>query len=1046
MTGVRIRLATAITVDVAGRSLSGRELGSRKARTLLALLAAERGRLVPLDRVVDQLWGDDPPADPGANVSTLVSRTRRLLGDGVLAATGRAYGLLPGGAWSVDLDEAETLVDEAEGRLGEQQSALAAAASRRAVELLGTPPALPDEADADWVRAVRREAAALRRRARHVLAEATVMSDPDEAEHAASLALEDDPLDEQAVRDVMRAAVQGGRPAAALLAYDSLARRLRHDLGTDPSDATSQVHLAVLRESVLPEDRTARRTEPQRPTLIGREVELSTVEQCWERAGAGSGCLLLVEGEAGIGKTRLIEAARSLAEGTGGLVLSARCHPSERSLFLQPFVDALRSVLLDQPGAALAGLVGGHEPAWVSLLPELTTVLGVTPLENGPPELLRRHAYDAVAAILRRLARTQPVLLVIDDLHDGGAATVDLLGYLAGRLERSAVLVVAALRAEAEATVDRLRDRAQQLVLGPLPASAVDALASASGLGEHGAAVMARTAGHPLSVVECLRALRHGDSGVPSTLADALLSRVRALEPAAREVVEAAAVLRRRLEPRLLADLTETSELSAVRQCEELTRVRMLVRTERHYEFANDLVQECVHDSLSRPLAVAYHRRAADLLSERPETMAEHAYAAGDLERAAQGWLLAGAAAMRGSALEDARALFARGLEATQDPALRVRLLLARARTHEARTRYAEGLADITEALRLAEASGERRLQLAAHRALGGDVPVGLHLPMPEIARHLEQALVIAADLGDRRAEADVTTRLAVLESNRLLLGPALARAEATLHRAEAAGNDDARLLALDGLKTVLFYLGDAQRLTEVTDQLIPMLRSRTADWLLQWTVFESALGPASAGQWDEVRARVSEALEINRRTGYSLYGGYFLAFQGWFDRLAGDLDGALRSGRQALRDTSASDHPWWYAAAAGLLAATLVEAGHEPEAEDVARRGLAAAGAHVAEGWRLRCLAPLAAVSGDPSLRRQATQLLDSISCPPGRAWLTGADCYLLVARAAERAGDLDAQLGALSPLRNALPLDGWSPVRARVESALAQISSATS
>ena len=75
---------------------------------MLALLAAERGALVPLDRIVEALWPDGPPADPAANVATLVSRTRKLLGDDLLAATGRSYGLTPRGPWSVDLDEAAT--------------------------------------------------------------------------------------------------------------------------------------------------------------------------------------------------------------------------------------------------------------------------------------------------------------------------------------------------------------------------------------------------------------------------------------------------------------------------------------------------------------------------------------------------------------------------------------------------------------------------------------------------------------------------------------------------------------------------------------------------------------------------------------------------------------------------------------------------------------------------------------------------------------------------------------------------------------------------
>jgi hypothetical protein len=233
-------------------------------------------------------------------------------------------------------------------------------------------------------------------------------------------------------------------------------------------------------------------------------------------------------------------------------------------------------------------------------------------------------------------------------------------------------------------------------------------------------------------------------------------------------------------------------------------------------------------------------------------------------------------------------------------------------------------------------------------------------------------------------------------------------------------------VLALDGLKTVWAYLGDPVRLVEVIADLEPRLRARGDTWLLQWTVFEKSFVLAAEDRLDEARTVVAEAMELNRLSGYPAYASYLQAHDGWFARLAGDLETARRVGREAVEASSPIDHPWWYAIAAGLLAATLLETGDHAEAEAVARRGLAT-GDLATGGGRLRCLAALAALTGDPRVVEEAGRALDAVVCPPGHAWVTGADAYLL--------------LGSVEPLRQAI--DGsWPALRAR----LAQSTSSTS
>ena len=304
---LRIGLCPELTVHVDGRRLSGTDLGSRKARTLMALLATHRGQLLPLDRIADVLWPADVPADPGANVSTLVSRMRRLLGEELVLARGRTYGFAAE-ACTTDLDEARVLAGEARDRLRTGETALAAAAARRSLEVLGPGPALVGEPDADWVLDVRHRADDLRRTARHVLAQALTAVEPSEAGHVAAEALTADPYDERAVRDLMRALVADGRPTAALAAYDDLARRLREELGTDPDAGTTELHLAILREQPPAEEQDAAPPGRTNSRLVGREDEMGRLDACWAEAGAGHGRLVVLDGESGIGKTRLLEA------------------------------------------------------------------------------------------------------------------------------------------------------------------------------------------------------------------------------------------------------------------------------------------------------------------------------------------------------------------------------------------------------------------------------------------------------------------------------------------------------------------------------------------------------------------------------------------------------------------------------------------------------------------------------------------------------------------------------------------------------------------
>ncbi|HUR01703.1 MAG TPA: AAA family ATPase [Nonomuraea sp.] len=621
---VLIRLVGSFAVDMDDRR---GPVGGR-AGTLLRLLAVERGHAVPADRIVEVLWGGCPPKRPVENIASLVSRLRRTLGPEAVTGGRRCYRLGEPPAVSVDLDEAAALIAAAEARLAVDEAAVAVAAATRAIELLDGGAVLDGESDAPWAAPARNEMAGLHRRALHAAATAALrIAEPGRARRAAEAAVAADPFDEAAHRLLMRAHAEAGEPARALLAYERLRDVLAAELGTDPAAETRAVHLAILREQpVAPLTGAAREGAAALP---GRAVEVAGISRSWAASVAGRTAVLLIVGEAGIGKSRLADEAVRVARATGGIVLRAQCHEIERSLFLQPFADALAPQVTRLAGPVLRDMVGAGAEALARLIPEAAPALRHG--HDGPGgEAGRRSAYEAVVAFLRALASGKPVLLVLEDLHLAGTATVELVHYLARRVSGARLLVVATARsaegvaegvaegaAEGAAAMDALGRAAVRLELGPLSAQAVARLAAEAGQGKWADEVLHRTRGHPLFVVELLRGLAAGERGVPPALRAAVLARVRRMGPLVERLLRAASVLRRPFDPALLGELLGLSPQVAAEQCERALKAGLLVVAGSRYEFANKLTREALYSATPAPTRLVYRRRATDLLGHR---------------------------------------------------------------------------------------------------------------------------------------------------------------------------------------------------------------------------------------------------------------------------------------------------------------------------------------------------------------------------------------------------------------------------------------------
>ncbi len=220
--------------------------------------------------------------------------------------------------------------------------------------------------------------------------------------------------------------------------------------------------------------------------------------------------------------------------------------------------------------------------------------------------------------------------------------------------------------------------------------------------------------------------------------------------------------------------------------------------------------------------------------------------------------------------------------------------------------------------------------------------------------------------------------------------------------------------MALDGVKAAAAYSGDVPALEGVLPELMRILRGSGELFRLQWSLFESAIGPMARGEWDRALQRIDEAVAMNRQTGHTVYQPMFVATAGWIHRSRGDYGKALSVGREAVEAAGEFEHPWWTAFAETMLGWTLTELFALDEAVQHLERGLASAERDGAEGYLLRCLGHLAlaaAMRGDTARAAEAAEraeeILSAVRAPAGGAFLHGAHATIAAARARLTMGD---------------------------------------
>jgi tetratricopeptide (TPR) repeat protein len=671
-----------------------------------------------------------------------------------------------------------------------------------------------------------------------------------------------------------------GKSGLALAAYQRLRAALADELGVDPAEQTRDLHRVILRDEpggpVNSGGGAAAVPGPPSGDLVGREAELALLHRAWSQAAAGRAQLVLLLGEAGIGKTTLAGEVVRLVEATGGTVAQARCYEAERSLFLQPVADALRPIVTSSSPDLIRAAAGRLAGSLADLIAEVGEVAPAGDYLQASPEVERRRVFEAVAGFVRALAGRRPLLLFLDDLHLAGASTLELLHFLFRRLAGRPALVLATARVE-EGTevVHALGGIAQRCDLGPLAEPAVRELARRSGLNELTGQIMAQTRGHSLFVVESLRALATQPAGagspvVPESLRTAVVTRMRRAGPQVEELLRAAAVIGGSIDPAVLAGLTGEPVAQTALRAHTAAQARLLIEAGETYEFANDLIREIAYQSTSLPVRVTWHRRAAELLAGNPEAVAGHASRAGDWPAAVEAWLQAAEAAAGRFANREAERLLEQAMAAAvrgDDRVGLARARLARGRIREALADYQGAYEDHRAVVESARANGRTDLELAALNQLGGDMLVGLGRPTRECIPYLEGALSLAEAGGDVPGQIDILGRLAVIWTNRLRFDRAATYAERATALAGSSQGESGQVLALDAVKTTLAYRGEVAGLGAALPCLQTYLhryeqhlyRYRRVQ-LAAWATFESAFPALAAGRWAEAAEQIARA------------------------------------------------------------------------------------------------------------------------------------------------------------------------------------------
>lgn len=660
-----------------------------KPLALLAFLALERGPH-GRDELAALLWSDSPPDAARTSLRQALHQLRSAVGD-VLHVTRQTVAL----AEQIGCDVLDFLA-----RAERSPEEAAEFAVPRFLAGFDVPHAAAFE---EWCEGKRAQLlAAYRTVLRQATRRAIARSRWRDAITWAERWVAHDPLSDEATRLLVEGLYMAGDRGEALARYEAHKQRLAAQTGAEESASLRELARRIADEARAPDpgetpegaDGDALPAEFD-PTLVGREREWQQLIRAWEDATAGAGGTVLLEGEAGVGKTRLLSDFLSWTSAEGATVLRGEGYDPGGGVAFAPVADLLRDAL-DSPG------LPGTAPEWLAeisrILPQISVRFPRLPVASGPGDTDRRwRLFEGVAQLLTNLAAERPTVLCLDDLHRCDAETCALMHFLSRRLEGQPVLLLLTVtlgEEERGATAARfcraLRaggENATVLTLGPLSGEQVreiirelGGVRDPEGARRFAAQIHAVTDGNPFHVLELLKALfaqgilttdpetgewlaaAGGDDGyqrleLPRTIRDAVTARYRRLPYELRDLLATVAAAGLGVSAPLLSYVHGISRLRAAALADALVERRLLTAGDGLYRCAHPIILDVVRAALTPARRQELHRIIAEALAAvaldgealaGPGEIARHAARGGDRTRAHQ-------AAMRASEEATAR-------------------------------------------------------------------------------------------------------------------------------------------------------------------------------------------------------------------------------------------------------------------------------------------------------------------------------------------------------------------------------------------------------